>query len=98
MTEPDIIADLAGRPARPQGLPCRIAVMRRDRPDLVEPFWTAVKQLRDGDWRKRDGRRVSDGDVSDWFAEQGFAVERLVVVRHRAVPLKCSWCIQEIAA
>lgn len=102
MTEPDflgdIIDDISTAPVRPQGNPCRIAVMRRERPELEPQFWRAVERLKAGDWYRPDGRRTSDNDVAEWFNRQKFAVDRLIVQRHRAGREKCQWCRQGLSA
>lgn len=81
ITDFDILADLEGAPRRPKGNPCRIAEMRRDRPDLV-PQWERVIPE----------RRYAPGDISAWFTAREFPMTRNVVERHRKTPQPCSWC------
>lgn len=73
----DILADLDDR--RLTGFPCRISVMRAERPDLYEQ------------WQKvREETRYSQQKVADWFTRQGFAISGQTVGNHRrGVCVRC---------
>lgn len=82
----DILADLDATARRPKGQPCAIAIMRRDRPELVEQ-WTRVLEA------KQTGRtKASDADIAAWFIARDFAMTRATVERHRRND-PCTWCV-----
>lgn len=81
----DILADLESAPKRPNGQPCRIAVMRRDRPDLV-PQWTRAINAR------RAGAGITHDEIAGWFTRHNFRMTRNVPERHAKSALVCQWC------
>ena len=82
----DILADIeAGK--RPRGSPCTVAVMRRDRPDLVEQ-WVRVLEA-----KKAGETDASDADIAAWFCARDFPMTRNVSERHRRRD-SCAWCRQ----
>ena len=91
MSEPlDILADLDNEKRRPVGTPCRIAYMRRDRPDLLEQ-WDRVMAAR----REGTGDFTYD-QVAAWFTGRGFPMTRNTPERH--IRTRCTWCDAGIVA
>jgi hypothetical protein len=94
--ESDILADLDTITKRPVGSPCRIAYMRRDRPDLL-PLWDRVVEAK----RARDPRadKASATDIANWFTKHGFDLEPQLVQRHTGVTNRpCTWCRHGLSA
>ena len=80
----DILADIEAT-RRPRGSPCRVAVMRRDRPELVAA-WNRVLAA------KASGETdASDADIAAWFCARDFPMTRNVSERHRRRD-NCAWC------
>jgi hypothetical protein len=81
----DILSDLSTIERRPPGNPCGVAVMRRDRPDLI-PHWERVLEA------KRTGAtRATADDIAAWFEARDFPVDPQLVSRHMKAK-RCAWC------
>lgn len=86
----DILGDLAAEVTRPRGTPCRIAEMRRDRPELVEQWDRALAA-------RRVSARPTYDQIAGWFTDHGFAMTRNTPERHLRNP-RCAWCADELSA
>lgn len=87
----DILGDLAAETLRPKGTPCRVAEMRRDRPELVEQ-WDRVMAAR------RSSSVPTHVQIARWFTAHGFEMSRNTPERHLRPGAECTWCRNGLSA